>query len=102
MAQVNVLEESKSLLVMPVTLGLRSISPCKASGALKESLTWLLHWLMNWKRDGQSKARRGAMLSHEFSLTSGRINAGQVGSVSLSSPRSGLSKRTWLFLIHCK
>lgn len=92
MGQVNVLEERRSLLVMPVALGLRSISPCKASGVLKESLTWLLHWLMHWRIGGQSETRRGAMLGPELSLTSGRINAGQVSSVALSSPRSGFSK----------
>lgn len=42
------------------------------------------------------------MLGPELSVTSGRINARQVSSVALSFPRTGFSKPTWPFLMHCK
>lgn len=104
MGQVSVLEERKSLFVMPVALGLRSISPCKASGVLKEKsdlAAGLADELEKWW-GGQSEARRGAMLGHELSPTSGRTNARQVSSVAPSSRRSGFSKARVALLMQCK
>lgn len=78
MGQISFGGERKSVLVMPVALGLRSILPCSASGVLKESLTWLLHWLMNCSSGEQSKAQRGAMLGPELSPTLDTVNVRQV------------------------